>query len=78
MNPDINRITHLTTQMNYRLQEGNGVAHYKIGVEDSGFITYIIFRKPLGLNENDMLDSLRTLCTMASCLKAEVLVASVS
>ena len=56
--------------MNYRLQEGHGIAHYKIGVEDSG--------NPLGLNKKDMLESLRTLCTMASSLKAEVLVVGMS
>jgi GTPase len=50
--------------MNYRLQEGNGVAYYKIGVEDSG--------NPMGLGKPDMLESLRTLCTMAGSLKAEV------
>jgi len=29
--------------MNFRLSEGNGMAHYKLGVEDSGH--------PLGLNK---------------------------
>ena len=43
--------------MNFRLSEGNGMAYYKIGVEDSG--------NPLGLNKSDMFGSLKTLCLMA-------------
>lgn len=45
------------------------MAHYKIGVEDCGH--------PLGLNKEDMLVSLKTLCTMASNLKAELLVVGI-
>jgi GTPase len=33
------RIEHLTTQMSYRLNEGNGIAFYQIGVLDSGQVT---------------------------------------
>jgi GTPase len=32
--------------MNYRLQEGHGIAYYKIGVEDSGFANIILFEEP--------------------------------
>ncbi|CAD8172688.1 unnamed protein product [Paramecium octaurelia] len=70
VDPDPKRLTHLTTQMNFRLSEGNGMAYYKIGVEDSG--------NPLGLNKSDMLGSLKTLCLMAQSLKAELLVVGVN
>ncbi|CAD8062690.1 unnamed protein product [Paramecium primaurelia] len=70
VDPDPKRLTHLTTQMNYRLSEGNGMAYYKIGVEDSG--------NPLGLNKSDMLGSLRTLCSMAQSLKAELIVVGIN
>lgn len=55
--------------MNYRLSEGNGTAFYCIGVEDSG--------NALGIAKPDMLESLRTLSTMASSLKAEMLVTEI-
>lgn len=34
--PNMARIEHLTTQMVFRLNEGNGTAYYQIGVLDSG------------------------------------------
>lgn len=46
------------------------MAYYKIGVEDSG--------NPLGLNKSDMLGSLKTICSMASSLKAELLVVGIN
>ncbi|CAD8084951.1 unnamed protein product [Paramecium sonneborni] len=70
VDPDPKRLTHLTTQMNFRLSEGNGMAYYKIGVEDSG--------NPLGLNKSDMLGSLKTLCLMAQSLKAELIVVGIN
>ena len=54
---DQNRLTHLTTQMNYRLREGNGTAYYLIGVEDSGY--------PLGIQYIDLMSSFQNLCYMA-------------
>jgi GTPase len=50
VNPTPDRLNHLTTQMKYRLQEGNGEAIYEIGVEDNG--------NPLGLSLFDMLESI--------------------
>ncbi len=44
------RIEQLTTQMKFRLQEGNGEAKYVIGVEDNG--------NAKGLNHKDMYRSL--------------------
>lgn len=82
VNPTADRIEHLTTQMKYRLQEGNGDAMYEIGVADNG--------KPIGLNKEEMITSLstscshhlfqasqtllETLCYMASKLKADVVI----
>lgn len=37
-NPTLNRVTHLTTQMRFRLNEGYGRAIYRIGVEDNGVV----------------------------------------
>lgn len=34
--PNMARVEHLTTQMAFRLNEGNGTAYYQIGVLDSG------------------------------------------
>jgi len=66
VNPPPERIQHLTTQMKFRLQEGHGEAKYEIGVEDDG--------TPTGLNKEEMFCSLRTLCTMASNLKADLII----
>lgn len=37
--PTMARVEHLTTQMAFRLNEGNGIAFYQIGVLDSGQVT---------------------------------------
>lgn len=42
-------LTHRTTQLNWRLNEGGGEAFYKIGVEDNG--------NPLGISEEEMAES---------------------
>lgn len=55
VNPTPDRLDHLTTQMKYRLQEGNGEAIYEIGVEDNG--------NPLGLSISDMLESISYFCS---------------
>jgi GTPase len=44
------KIDRYTTQLNYRLNEGDGLAIYIIGVHDKGYI--------LGLDENRMIDSI--------------------
>jgi GTPase len=36
-NPKHDRISHLSTQMKFRLREGNGEAFYYIGVKDDGY-----------------------------------------
>lgn len=41
MNPSEDRLDHLATQMKFRIKEGHGEAHYRIGVEDNG--------RPMGL-----------------------------
>jgi len=50
VHPNQERIEQLTTQMKFRLQEGNGEAKYVIGVEDDG--------TPKGLSFQEMYRSL--------------------
>jgi len=50
VHPNQERIEQLTTQMKFRLQEGNGEAKYVIGVEDDGTAK--------GLNKQEMYRSL--------------------
>lgn len=47
------------------LKEGNGTAYYKIGLMDNGY--------PIGISKSDMFFSLRTVCLMASTLKANII-----
>jgi hypothetical protein len=47
VNPSDDRLDHLATQMKFRVREGRGEAHYRIGVEDNG--------RPTGLGQDDML-----------------------
>lgn len=83
VHPSEDRLIHLTTQMKYRLQEGNGEAIYEIGVEDNG--------NPLGLCKDDMKESLskfffyyilsinkllETIYQMSSNLKADAVILS--
>ena len=60
------RISHLITQMKFRLKEGSGEAFYLIGYDDTG--------DNLGLNEEDFKSSLSILCYMARDLNLEVVV----
>ena len=55
---------HLTTQMKWRLQEGQGEALYEIGVEDDGKLT--------GLSQEELRASLATLKKMAEPLGASI------
>ena len=55
------RVEHLTTQMAFRLNEGNGTAYYQIGVLDSGQVT--------GLNETEILETLLVLYYMSTTFK---------
>lgn len=66
VNPTQYRFEHLATQMKWRLQEGRGEAVYQIGVEDNGLL--------VGLTEDDMKASLRTLRRMAEKVGAEITV----
>jgi hypothetical protein len=47
---DKQRIKHLTTQLNFRLNEGKGQAIYKVGVEDNG--------NPVGITDEHLKGSL--------------------
>jgi GTPase len=44
------RLNHLTTQLNFRLNEGKGQAIYRIGVEDNG--------NPIGITDEHLVGSL--------------------
>mmetsp|Transcript_9695 Transcript_9695/g.14154 ORF Transcript_9695/g.14154 Transcript_9695/m.14154 type:complete len:502 (-) Transcript_9695:16-1521(-) len=54
------RIEKLTTQLNYRLQEGGGQATYQLGVEDDG--------NPRGLTDWDLASSIATVRVMVKQL----------
>ncbi|XP_051771970.1 GTP-binding protein 2 [Ctenopharyngodon idella] len=66
VNPTQYRFEHLATQMKWRLQEGRGEAVYQIGVEDNGLL--------VGLSEEDMKASLKTLRRMAEKVGADITV----
>ncbi|KAI7805413.1 GTP-binding protein 2 [Triplophysa rosa] len=66
INPTEYRFEHLATQMKWRLQEGRGEAVYQIGVEDNGLL--------VGLSDQDMKASLRTLRRMAEKVGADITV----
>ncbi|KAJ8250824.1 hypothetical protein COCON_G00227460 [Conger conger] len=66
VSPTQHRFEHLATQMKWRLQEGRGEAVYQIGVEDNGLL--------VGLSEEDMRASLRTLRRMAEKVGADITV----
>lgn len=60
------RIQQLTTQMKFRIKEGQGEAFYNIGYEDNG--------NPLGLNLDDLRQSLNSICHIANELRVELVV----
>jgi GTPase len=64
VNPHPDRLEHLITQMNWRLQEGQGEALYEIGVEDCGTFS--------GVNSEELKASLATLKKMADRLGASI------
>lgn len=66
VNPTQYRFEHLATQMKWRLQEGRGEAVYQIGVEDNGML--------VGLPEEDMRTSLKTLHKLAAKVGADITV----
>eukprot|EP01138_Halocafeteria_seosinensis_P010388 gb/GECG01010606.1/.p1 GENE.gb/GECG01010606.1/~~gb/GECG01010606.1/.p1 ORF type:complete len:710 (+),score=75.77 gb/GECG01010606.1/:1-2130(+) len=61
---DAARITHLTTQMKWRLYEGGNEAYYWVGVEDDGTIK--------GITEDQMQMSMNVIRQIASSLDAEI------
>ncbi|CAF98621.1 unnamed protein product, partial [Tetraodon nigroviridis] len=66
VNPTQYRFEHLATQMKWRLQEGGGEAVYQIGVEDNGML--------VGLSEEEMRASLKTLHLLAQKVGADITV----
>ena len=63
-NITLDRLDHLVTQMKFRLQEGNGECYYIIGVEDNG--------NALGIGEEELKNSIETLCIMTQKIDAEM------
>ena len=59
----MDRVDHLTTQLIWRLEEGDGTAFYQIGVLDSGQVT--------GLNEEELSETLIAIFFMASTLQPQ-------
>ena len=70
ISPSKERLEHLTTQLNFRLNEGSGESIYQIGVEDDG--------ETLGIPEDSLKKSLKTLESMAASLDAETEVIRIS
>ncbi|CAF1106639.1 unnamed protein product [Rotaria sordida] len=64
IDPNPFRLEHLITQMNWRLQEGQGEALYEIGVEDCGTLS--------GVSDEELEASLATLKKMADRLGASI------
>lgn len=46
VDPSMERVQHLTSQMKFRLEEGLGEAFYNLGYEDDG--------NPLGLSDEEL------------------------
>lgn len=65
--PTMARVEHLTTQMVFRLNEGNGLAFYQIGVLDSGQVT--------GLTTEEILETLIVLKYMSCSLSPKATLA---
>lgn len=63
-NPTLNRVTHLTTQMRFRLNEGYGKAIYRVGVEDNGVV--------LGISLPEIKETLSFLFYMARNQNANI------
>lgn len=61
----VNRLEKLASQLKWRLQEGNGLAEYYIGVADNGNI--------LGINDNEYIASLKNLNKIAKIINAKVI-----
>ena len=68
--PNADRLNRLTTQMKFRMQEGNGEAFYYIGVKDDG--------EAQGITTEQMELSLRTLHRMAWTLKYSLAIRSIN
>lgn len=69
-NKSDDRIARLSTQMKFRLQEGNGEAFYVIGAADDG--------SAVGITSDEMEESLRTLFKMATNIDAEITIVSIN
>ena len=61
---DYHRFQKYTTQLNYRLHEGNGRAIYIIGIDDNGTI--------LGLSDNQIKENINFFLEMCNELKVNL------
>mmetsp|Transcript_28154 Transcript_28154/g.57670 ORF Transcript_28154/g.57670 Transcript_28154/m.57670 type:complete len:588 (+) Transcript_28154:145-1908(+) len=64
LDPTEERLNHLVTQMQWRLNEGNGEAFYAIGVEDDGTCT--------GLSDDQLMASLETVKRMSEACNCDM------
>jgi len=65
VNIERNKLIRLTTQMNYRLNEGNGKSMYAIGFSDDGC--------SLGITHIEMKSTLESICSAVEELGAEII-----
>ena len=61
----INKLEKLASQLKWRLQEGNGLAEYYIGVADNGDI--------LGISDNEYKDTLKNLNKIVKIINAKII-----
>ena len=66
INKNNNRLEELATQMNFRLNEGNGTATYFLGINDDGSVSNIYAK--------DMLESLKNLKKFVRKQKQKLLI----
>ena len=59
------RKEELVTQLNYRLEEGNGECIYEIGIKDNGFVE--------GITKNELRESLENLKEMSNTLNVSII-----
>ncbi|CAN0182816.1 unnamed protein product, partial [Laminaria digitata] len=64
VNPPLDRLEHLFTQMNWRLNEGRGSCMYMLGYEDDG--------KATGISPGELSASIKTLRVMMEAVGAKI------
>tara|TARA_B110000908_G_scaffold71121_1_gene85808 strand:+ start:6196 stop:7239 length:1044 start_codon:yes stop_codon:yes gene_type:complete len=65
LNKNKDRLEELATQLNFRLNEGNGTSIYYLGIEDDGNISY--------QNSNELNESLKSLKNICKIIKSNII-----